>query len=226
MTPGRRCTVCDHPEKDAINKALIAGQASIRAIAGQYSVSRQSLARHKKRHLSATLAKSQEAHEVARADDLLAQVRQLEAKALRILVKAEKAGQLLTALRGIGEARRTLELRAKLMVEIRRQGQEDAIQHEKESYEPIRIREVVLIAGDRKQWVDSLEWYAFRQWRRKQGFPALTGVYADQGGPEPEGGNGHGHGKDTGRGRQAAGDEPWNECLSQKQEPGEPIDWL
>ena len=60
----------------------------------------------------------QAAEEVAQADDLLAQVRDLQAKALGILNKAEEAGELRTALSAIREARGNLELLAKLLGEL------------------------------------------------------------------------------------------------------------
>ena len=54
----------------------------------------------------------------ATADDLLAQVRSLQGRALAILDRAEKAGDLRTALGAIREARGNLELLAKLLGEL------------------------------------------------------------------------------------------------------------
>jgi hypothetical protein len=45
----RRCTICDHPTRDAIDQALVAGQA-LRDIAGHYHLSKSALARHKESH--------------------------------------------------------------------------------------------------------------------------------------------------------------------------------
>jgi len=64
------------------------------------------------------LSKSQEASDVAHADDLLGQVQGLKDKALKLLEAAEKAGDLRTALRGIREARGCMELLAKLLGEL------------------------------------------------------------------------------------------------------------
>jgi hypothetical protein len=58
--------------------------------------------------------KAREAEEAARADDLLEQVRHLQAHALHILERAEKAGDLRTALAAISQARGNLELLGKL----------------------------------------------------------------------------------------------------------------
>jgi len=112
----RKCTVCEHEKVEEINKALVEG-ASIRFIAKQFSISHQALQRHK-RHILTTLTKAQEAQEVAKADNLLAQVAGLRDKALSILATAEQAGDLRTALQGIKEARGCLELLAKLQGEL------------------------------------------------------------------------------------------------------------
>ena len=114
----RRCTVCDHPEREAIDKALVSG-GSIRDIAGHYNgISKSSLARHKDAHLPATLAQAEAAREVAQGDNLLAQVDDLRRQAQVIKDKAEKAGDLRTALQGIRELVRIVELLAKLRGEL------------------------------------------------------------------------------------------------------------
>ena len=76
------------------------------------------MGRHKADHLPVTLVRAQGAAEVARADDLLGQVRGLHETTLGILAKAERAGELRTALGAIREARGNLELLAKLLGEI------------------------------------------------------------------------------------------------------------
>ncbi len=55
---------------------------------------------------------------MAQADDLLEQVRTLHAHALAILERAEKAGDLRTALAAISQARGNLELLGKLAGEL------------------------------------------------------------------------------------------------------------
>ncbi len=113
----RSCSVCTHPEKAAINKALISGEA-YRSIAKRFEASESAVYRHQQDHLPVQLAKAKEAEEVAEADNLLSQVRDLQARALTILDKAEEAGELRTALAGIREARGNLELLAKLVGEL------------------------------------------------------------------------------------------------------------
>jgi hypothetical protein len=68
----RRCTICDHPTRDAIDRALVAGQA-LRDIAGQYHLSKSALARHKERHAHPALIRDTDDLETrlqkARAED-------------------------------------------------------------------------------------------------------------------------------------------------------------
>jgi hypothetical protein len=113
----RRCTVCDHAEREAIDKALLGGESN-RRIATQYSLSEAAVRRHKADHLPARLTKAKAAEEVSAADDLLVQVRALRSKSLSILLAAERSGDLRTALLGIREARNCIELLAKMSGEL------------------------------------------------------------------------------------------------------------
>jgi hypothetical protein len=117
----RSCTICAHAQREAIDAALVAGQP-LRDMSALFRVSEDALARHKTRHLPAALALAQGAQEAAHGDDLLAQVRVLQGKALEILAKAEAAGQLNVALQGVREARGCLELLARLLGELQEAG--------------------------------------------------------------------------------------------------------
>ncbi len=113
----RSCTVCEHPEKDAIDRTLVGG-ASNRSVASLYDVSEAAVRRHKANHLPAKLVMAQAAEEVAQADDLLDQMQDLQARTLAILEAAESTNQHRTALSAIREARSNLELLAKLLGEL------------------------------------------------------------------------------------------------------------
>jgi len=113
----RRCTVCGHMERECIDSALVTG-TPLRDIAGRHGISKSALERHKAEHLPTHLAKARGAREVARADDLLSEVRTLQARTLAILEAAEDAGEHRTALAAIAEARRNLELLGKLAGEL------------------------------------------------------------------------------------------------------------
>ena len=107
------CTVCAHPERRAIDVAVVSGTPN-RRIASRYGVSEAAVRRHVASHLPAALARARDAAEQALAGDLLAQVRALQARALAILDVADSTGDQRTALAALREARGSLELIAKL----------------------------------------------------------------------------------------------------------------
>jgi hypothetical protein len=113
----RRCSVCDHTQRYGIDEALVTG-AAYRSVAKRFGLSESSVYRHKTEHLPAQMLKAREVEEVAQADDLLEQVRDLQSHALDILERAEKAGDLRTALAAISQARGNLELLGKLAGEL------------------------------------------------------------------------------------------------------------
>lgn len=132
----RKCSICTHPERDSINRAIVAGD-SYRDIAGRFGVSRSAVERHVNGHLPAALVEAQQASEVARADDLLAEMRGLKDKALRILEKAEKAGKLGTALQAVRETKGCVELLARLLIEV--ENRRLAADARKEEWNPLII---------------------------------------------------------------------------------------
>ena len=118
----RICSICTHPDRVAIDRALIAGEP-IPAIAARYStvrctIGRMALQRHKEAHLPATLNKAHAADEVARADDLLAEARRLKDITMGLLGRAVQANDLRTALAAVREARGNLELIGRLLGEL------------------------------------------------------------------------------------------------------------
>ena len=113
----RTCTTCIHPDKEAIDKALLSGQP-YRSVAKHYEASPPSVYRHQQDHLPVALAAATEAAAVAHGDSLLEQLTGLRAKAFSILARAEAAEDLRTALMGVKEVRSTLELIAKVTGEL------------------------------------------------------------------------------------------------------------
>jgi transposase-like protein len=115
----RRCSICDHAEREAINAALVSGEA-YRSIAKHFATSPEAMWRHKADHLPASLAKAEEAKEVAHTDTLLAQVLALSKETTAILKEArqgkEKDNEL--ALKAIARAEKQIELQAKLLGEL------------------------------------------------------------------------------------------------------------
>jgi hypothetical protein len=113
----RHCSACDHDDREDIDAALVAGE-SYRAIARRFGLSRDAVGRHKAKHLPAAMLAGRDAADTAHGDDLLAQCRDLQTKALGILAKAEKSGDLRTAIAANREARGCLELLARLLAEL------------------------------------------------------------------------------------------------------------
>ncbi len=113
----RSCTICEHPEREAIDRALV-GDSSNLSVSSLFGVSESAVRRHKTNHLPARLAMAQAAEEVAQADDLLGQMQDLQTRTIAILEAAESTNQHRTALSAIREARSNLELLAKLLGEL------------------------------------------------------------------------------------------------------------
>lgn len=107
----RRCSICSHAQRGAIDEALATSPDSIRDIAGRFGLSKTAVARHKAEHLPAHLTKAAEAQEVASASSLLEQMQALQARTLAIL---GAAGDPKTALAAVAQARGNLALLAEL----------------------------------------------------------------------------------------------------------------
>ncbi len=113
----RNCTICAHPQQDAINSEIVQKRGN-RRIATQFSVTESAVRRHTKAHLPDLLAKGRKAEQAAEADRLLWDMRRLQQHTLRILLDAEKPDEdgesdpnLL--LKAVAEARRNTELMLK-----------------------------------------------------------------------------------------------------------------
>jgi hypothetical protein len=127
------CSCCTHGEREAIDAALV-NRDSLRDIAGRFAVSKSAVERHKAEHLPAVMVKSEQAKEVARADDLIGQLKEIAARTERlytiangIIGKAASAEDWRTALMAVREAtnankeaRANLELMGELLGELNR----------------------------------------------------------------------------------------------------------
>src|SRR5919112_5013683 len=114
----RRCTICGHEHRDAMEDAFIAGQAK-RRIASQYGVTERAVRYHMREHLPAFLALARDAERAARADTLLDRMEALQSQTLAILDAPEDQR---TALAAIAQARRNLELIGEVTRELERAG--------------------------------------------------------------------------------------------------------
>lgn len=113
----RVCTITAHPQRAAIDAALLAGQ-SLRDIARQYGLGKDAIARYRNERMPIPLAVAKKSAEVARGVSVLEQIRGLATDAQRIGNRAEAEGDLRTALMGVRELVRIVELQAKLSGEL------------------------------------------------------------------------------------------------------------
>lgn len=90
----RPCTVCDHPEIEAINRALVDTPKRYRPIASRYGLGHKSVARHATGHMTAGLAKAIEQHaqlsEDVREMDVMATLNRCADRADRMLAAADE----------------------------------------------------------------------------------------------------------------------------------------
>jgi hypothetical protein len=93
-------------------------RAIVRAITGHVPISKTSLQRHQ-RHVSQAISKSQEAVEIAHGDALASELRQLASEARRLQRKAEADGDTRTAIAALRELARLIEIRARVVGELR-----------------------------------------------------------------------------------------------------------
>jgi len=141
MTMPRSCSVCADSRRADIDKALVGGVA-VDEISRRYPPLSATAIRRHRAHLPATLAKAEAAAEVSRADQLLDEVGKLKNKAISLLLAAERAGDIRTALSGIREARSCLELLLEVEGELNRAPQVNIVL----SPEWARVRAVVVDA--------------------------------------------------------------------------------
>jgi hypothetical protein len=130
----RTFTICTHPERAAIDKALVDGQP-YRDTAGHYGTSKTALQRHKEDHLRDLLVAAkqrQTAHEAAlgtpvqeqetarveQAIDIVKQLKVINAASLQILHEARQAGNTETALKAVDRVLRQIEFQARLLGEL------------------------------------------------------------------------------------------------------------
>jgi hypothetical protein len=130
-SPGGQCTICNHPQRVEIDKALVEGE-TLRNVAKRFDVSYSAVGRHKRNgHIAEQIAKAAKKKEIKQAKEIVAAVEKKERKetadvdkllgivegllgeCLR-MVKGAVEGDENTKLRAVREARET----AKLLLEV------------------------------------------------------------------------------------------------------------
>jgi len=88
----RTCTVCAHPEREAIDQALVTGE-SLRNLALRFAISAAALHRHRHEHMPVVLAKAQQARAQAQAalgDQVAQHEAHEQAHALDVMTELER----------------------------------------------------------------------------------------------------------------------------------------
>lgn len=111
----RPCNVCSHPERIEIDRLLVNGMAAA-AVARQFGLVGRTVLRHADKHLPETLQAAAQRDDEARELDVLAEVKALHRRTLRILDASDDSPR--TGLSAIREARGNLELLGKLLGKI------------------------------------------------------------------------------------------------------------
>ena len=111
----RRCTICDHPDRDGIDERVVRSREPYRRIATDLAVSESALRRHVRNHLPETLAAAVTEENMTRGEGLLKEIRDLQEEARRILTEARNTGDHNLALRALARLERQTELVAKVL---------------------------------------------------------------------------------------------------------------
>lgn len=116
----RPCSICEHPERDAIERAVVLSRR-YRDIAGLYEISDSALSRHVNDHVLPYLARIREEEGMGRAASLVARLDELTSETRAIMRDARKEGGSSDdrALRAIRRLERQLELEAKILEVIK-----------------------------------------------------------------------------------------------------------
>ena len=117
----RVCSICTHPQRVAIDRALTEMSDSNRRIASQYDVSERAIRDHKANHLKVRMLKAVEKREEAdirTAIDVVGQLKAINGAALSVLKEARETRDGDLALKAIDRIQRQIELQAKLIGEL------------------------------------------------------------------------------------------------------------
>ena len=114
---GPSCTVCSHPDREAVDQAIVLGRSN-RAVARQYGLSKDSVARHRASHVSSALRAVASEREQAGARSALDRLEELFDAASRILNAAQAEGKAALSLQAVRELRGLTEVIARVTGEL------------------------------------------------------------------------------------------------------------
>jgi hypothetical protein len=103
----RTCLACASPERQAIDKAIVAGEP-MRSIAKRVSISAAGLLRHKN-HTVQAIERAQEKREARIGENLLGEMQRVQHKAWEILARMEAEGDTRGSVVALREVRECME---------------------------------------------------------------------------------------------------------------------
>ncbi len=109
------CSVCEHPNRGEIDRAHVAGE-SLRDLAERFGRNKDTIAKHVKEHIPSAVRAAAAADA---GDTILNELQTLCGEAIRLQALAEKKKDFRTAMAGIRELRGLIELKARLLGDLR-----------------------------------------------------------------------------------------------------------
>ena len=136
-----KCLACNHPEQDAINRALVLGRPSLRVLAKRYGIGKTSLAEHKANHLTPALITLNQERNLLSGRKVLDELVDLQEHTKAILDAARRSRNMQQALAAISQARQNVELIAKITGELDERPQVTVNLHQTQEW--IELRTVI-----------------------------------------------------------------------------------
>ena len=133
------CQICSHPERLAIDRAILSGLSKA-AIGRAFDVPAYSVQNHAERHLSRQLLKSNEMREMAEARNLAAEIDSLIQRTKRILDLSERDGLHLVSLKAISELRASFAFMVSTAFLLRQDEREEQRNEDRAEIETLRAR--------------------------------------------------------------------------------------
>ena len=115
---GRKCTVCSHLKRAAIDQALLDNSVPVVGIAKRHNLSASAVTRHRDTHLAERLAAVAERNanaDIRQALDVIGQLREINEATKDVLKVARDQENHGLALRAIDRLQQQIELQAKLI---------------------------------------------------------------------------------------------------------------
>lgn len=125
----RSCSICDHPKRLIIDKALIGGRA-LAAISREFNISTDALRSHRNKHLSKRLITLTQQREMAGNLDIQHEMESLITRVKAIVDYAEEHKQHQVFLKAAAELRGSFELLLKIAVALNDASRQDGEQAE------------------------------------------------------------------------------------------------